>query len=117
LDNYPIKLFDRQKYVEACSHEPPYYKEHNAQLARDGKTVSPYVYNEETLGFRLDSAKEIAVFRDQAQPVPEPIDDFFDYAKRLVATVMSSQDSQHLHGDDWHRTIYIDTLGVSTTDF
>ena len=57
LDNYPIKLFDRQKYVEACSHEPPYYKEHNAQLARDGKTVSPYVYNEETLGFRLDSAK------------------------------------------------------------
>jgi hypothetical protein len=26
-------------------------------------------------------------------------------------------DSQHLHDDDWHRTIYIDTLGVGTTDF
>lgn len=24
---------------------------------------------------------------------------------------------QHLHGGDWHRTVYIDTLGVGTTDF
>ena len=23
----------------------------------------------------------------------------------------------HLHSDDWQRTIYIDTLGVGTTDF
>jgi NTE family protein len=27
------------------------------------------------------------------------------------------QDNYHLHGDGWHRTIYIDTLGVGTTDF
>lgn len=30
---------------------------------------------------------------------------------------MSVQENYHLHGDDWNRTIYIDTLGVRTTDF
>jgi NTE family protein len=35
----------------------------------------------------------------------------------LIKTVLAVQDSQHLHSDDWHRTVYIDTLGVGTTDF
>ena len=30
---------------------------------------------------------------------------------------MDSQLNSHLHSDDWQRTIYIDTLGVGTTDF
>ena len=30
---------------------------------------------------------------------------------------MDSQENSHLHSDDWQRTIYIDTLGVGTTDF
>ena len=30
---------------------------------------------------------------------------------------MNAQESRHLHSDDWHRTIYIDTLGVKTTEF
>ena len=30
---------------------------------------------------------------------------------------MDSQSNQHLHSDDWQRTIYIDTLGVGFTDF
>jgi NTE family protein len=117
LDNYPIKLFDRERYVDTHSTEPDYYKEHNAQLEAEGKKISPYVFNQETLGFRLDTAKEIAVFRDQAEPAEEKIDDFFDYAKCFIKTILNSQDSAHLHSDDWHRTIYIDTLGVQTTDF
>jgi NTE family protein len=44
-------------------------------------------------------------------------DDFFSYTWGLVQTVLSIQNSVHLHGDDWQRTIYIDTLGVGTTDF
>lgn len=28
-----------------------------------------------------------------------------------------SQSRLHLHSDDWQRTVYIDTLGVGTTDF
>jgi NTE family protein len=119
MDNYPVKLFDRQKYVEAPGHfsTPGYYEEHNAQLKQDGKTVSPYVFNKETLGFRLDSASEIAVFRDHAEPVHHKIDDFFDFIKCLMATVMAVQEGYHLHSDDWQRTIYIDTLGVGTTEF
>jgi len=58
-----------------------------------------------------------AVFRDQAEPSAKKIDDLFDYAQALVETIIGSQESRHLHGDDWQRTVYIDTLGVKTTDF
>jgi NTE family protein len=122
LNNYPIKLFDREKYLTPktlSSHGrvPDYYKKHNASLKRRRITVSPYLYNLETLGFRLDSAREIAVFRDQAEPPREEIDDFFSYLWALVETIFEGQANEHLHSDDWQRTIYIDTLGVKTTDF
>ncbi|MGQ0794321.1 MAG: patatin-like phospholipase family protein [Deltaproteobacteria bacterium] len=122
LDNYPVKLFDRQKYVDIANFskhtmDTAYYKAHNEALKNEGKFLSNYIYNKETLGFRLDSAKEIAVFRDQAEPPVNKINDFFDYASNLVKTILDAQSNQHLHNDDWHRTIYIDTLGVGTTDF
>jgi len=119
IDNYPVKVFDRAKYVDdktlLCT--PPYYAAHNDALKAQGRSINPYVYNVETLGFRLDSAKEIAVFRDQAEPESRRIDDFFSYVWALVGTLMETQSSQHLHSDDWQRTVYIDTLGVGTTDF
>ncbi|MBI5789079.1 MAG: patatin-like phospholipase family protein [Candidatus Schekmanbacteria bacterium] len=117
LDNYPVKLFDRQKYIDQFSLNTDYYDEHNKQLKAQGRQISPYVYNKETLGFRLDTAKEIAIFRNQAEPEHKKIKDFFDYAWGLVDTIMESQQSQHLHGDDWQRSVYIDSLGVKTTDF
>jgi len=119
IDNYPIKLFDREKYVDDKTQIriPPYYQDHNEALTAQGRDINSYVYNIETLGFRLDSAKEIAVFRDQGEPEHHRIDDLFSYAYGLVDTVMESQSNQHLHSDDWQRTIYIDTLGVATTDF
>ena len=122
LDNYPIKLFDRERYIEpenlgTHSMEPGYYEEVNKQLISMGKEISPYVYNMETIGFRLDSKEEISMFRDQAEPPQHKIDDFFDYSWGLVETILEAQGNQHLHGDDWHRTIYIDTLGVKTTQF
>jgi len=117
LDNYPVKLFDRKRYVEEYAANPSYYQNHNEQLVREGKTISPYVFNMETLGFRLDTASETPAFRDQAAPPRHTVDDFFDYVYALVDTVMNAQDNQHLHSDDWQRTIYIDTLGVRTTDF
>ena len=122
LDNYPVKLFDRQRYLDGANLEShsmvtDYYKKHNAGLKRKKLEISPYLYNKETLGFRLDSEREIATFRDQAEPVPEPIDDFFDYTRNLLKTLMDAQANSHLHSDDWQRTIYIDTLGVKTTEF
>ena len=117
VENYPVKLFDRQKYVAAHARMSEYYGKHNQALRQAGKAISPYVYNQETLGFRLDSAREIAVFRDQAEPEHRKIEDFFAYTWALVETILSIQNNYHLHSDDWQRTIYIDSLGVGTTDF
>jgi NTE family protein len=119
LDNYPIRLFDREKYVAKHDRRrhatrPPHYA--GANRERRGNT-SPFIYNRETLGFRLDSRKEIALFRDGAEPRRERIDDFFDYGWALIRTLMGAQDSRHLQSGDWHRTVYINTLGVGTTDF
>ena len=119
FNNYPIKLFDRLKYVAEAdqanhSRKTDYYKESNKTKPKES---SEYIYNKETLGFRLDSGEEIAVFRDGAEPPNTEIDDFFDYAIALVKSILNVQNNQHLHSDDWHRTIYINTIGVGTTDF
>jgi NTE family protein len=119
FDNYPIKLFDREKYVkksELSKHarKPEYYETENAKLK---KTSSRYIYNKETLGFRLDSGREISMFRDGAEPQHQKIDDFFDYAWALSKSILNAQNNQYLHSDDWHRTVYINTIGVNTTDF
>ena len=45
------------------------------------------------------------------------VDDFFDYGWALIKTVLNAQNNNHLHGDDWQRSVYIDTLGIGTTDF
>jgi NTE family protein len=118
LDNYPIKLFDRDKYVKAeNSFIPEYYARINADVQSRDRAIAGYAYNKETLGFRLDTKEEIAVFRDQAEPPQKKIDNFIDYAWSLISTIMDAQQNSHLHSDDWQRTIYIDTLGVKTTDF
>ena len=122
LRNYPVKLFDRSKYISdddqrAFARETDYYRPATEDVRSRNATSSAYVYNRQTLGFRLDSAREIAVFRDGAEPPRENIDDFFDFAWQLFSTLMEAESNAHLHGDDWQRTVYIDSLGVGTTDF
>ncbi len=119
INNYPVKLFDREKYLSDSKLKriPKYYEEENNFLVPKSPNSSPYVYNKETLGFRLDSGKEIGIFRDGQELKSNDIDHFLDYTMQLVKTLLSVQDSQHLHSDDWHRTVYINTLGVSATDF
>jgi len=122
LLNYPIKLFDRAKYIadteQKAARQTDYYKEENkAFLKGERKASSPYVYNCQTLGFRLDSQREIAAFRYGNVELARKIDSFLDYAKALLSTALAAQEFAHLHSDDWQRTIYIDTIGVSTTDF
>jgi NTE family protein len=118
LDNYPIKLFDREKYINGEGGvETEYYKKINKQIKNLNRPVSRYLYNKQTLGFRLDTKDEIALFRDHAEPATKKIDDFMDYSWALINTIIDAQQNAHLHSDDWARTVYIDTLGVSTTDF
>jgi NTE family protein len=115
-------LFDREKYISPENQKKMgiktnYYEKENKRFLKKHPSSSPYVYNTETLGFRLDSKQEIAAFRYGAEPAHYKIDDLFDYVKALMTTIIESQGNTHLHGDDWQRTIYIDTLGVGTTDF
>jgi NTE family protein len=118
LDNYPVKLFDRKKYVKTKnSTKTEYYKRVNDQIKGNARPISPYVYNKETLGFRLDTKDEISSFRDNAEPAREEIKSFFDYSKALLHAMLEAQQNAHLHSDDWARTIYIDSLDVNTTDF
>jgi NTE family protein len=119
INNYPVKLFDREKYLvdTGLKRIPKYYKEENKNLALKSPKSSQYIYNKETLGFRLDSEKEIGVFRDGQEPQHSEIENFLDYTMQLIKTFLAVQDSQHLHEDDWHRTVYIDSLGVETTEF
>lgn len=122
LSNYPVKLFDREKYIDPDERDrmavkTEYYEKENKRFLKKRPQSSPYRYNRETLGLRLDSKQEIGVFRYGAEPKRYDTDDFFDYIKALVVTIMESQGNLHLHSDDWQRTVYIDTLGIGTTDF
>jgi NTE family protein len=121
LNNYPVKLFDREKYILEENRGRmgvmrPYYKTQNEEFLKVHPGRSPYVYNKETLGFRLDSKKETAAFR-YGEVGEHKIEKFRDYVKELAVTMLSSQDNAHLHSDDWQRTVYINTLGISTLQF
>jgi NTE family protein len=119
-DNYPIKLFDRQKYLETTNAlEPDYYKKINQESARatNDRPIEKHVHNKESLGFRLDNKTEINLFRDQAEPPKRKVGDLFDFSMALIETLYGLQDNNHLHSDDWQRTIYIDTLDVGSLDF
>jgi len=119
LRNYPVRLFDRRKYIaDDCmarhSFSPGYYETDNS--ARPASS-SPFVFNKETLGFRLDTRDKISVFRDGAEPQRRDIQDMFDFVSAVVSTALDVQQTVHLESDDWQRTIYIDSLGVGTFDF
>jgi NTE family protein len=120
--NYPVKLFDRMRYIDladapAAARETTYYNKENARfgLARPGR--SPYVYNRQTLGLRLDTQDEIGLYRYDEPLDGKPIRRFDEYAGALVRSLMNVQENVHLHSDDWQRTVYINTLDVRTTDF
>ncbi len=122
LDSYPVKLFDREKYISSgkrrcMARHTDYYARANGRQAHRGTRHSRYVYNKETLGLRLDTRREIATYRDGAPPRHRRIDSFIDFVQGLVNTLVESQANAHLHSDDWQRTIYIDTKGVRATDF
>jgi NTE family protein len=122
LNNYPVKLFDREKYIlpktslATMGLPRPYYDTINESFLKVHPDSSPYIYNKQTLGFRIDTKEEIAAFRHHERHTYE-VKKFTQYVKELISTMMNCQANEHLHSDDWHRTVYIDSLGISTTDF
>ena len=121
LDNYPIKVFDRASFItkESNKRETDYYDKTNKSLSKRVNQLDKFVYNKETLGFRLDSKEEINKFLhpDMEMPIKNDIKTLFTYTKALVTTLIDFQNNVHLHSDDWQRTVYIDSLGVGAIDF
>ena len=119
LDNYTVKTFDRQNYLADVNNarRTEYYEKINEKFRMQRSTSkNEYVYNKETLGFRLDAKEDIDMFLTHKENFNE-INGFFDYTKALVTTLIDFQTNNHLHSDDWQRTVYIDTLGVRAIDF
>ena len=119
LDNYTVKTFDRQAYLADLNNarRTEYYEKINEKLRMQRSTSrNEYVYNKETLGFRLDAKEDIDMYLTHEENFKE-IKGFFDYTKALVTTLIDFQTNVHLHSDDWQRTVYIDTLGVRAIDF
>ena len=120
LDNYSIKTFDQSSYIANRNNarRTDYYEKLNTTKSLQ-KSISKneYVYNKETLGFRLDAKEDITMFLTHGTAKCNEINSFFTYTKALVTTLIDFQNNVHLHSDDWQRTVYIDTLGVSAIDF
>ena len=119
LENYPIKTFDQIDFIadENNMRRTEYYDIINVKSLQKSKAKTEYVYNKETLGFRLDSQDEISMYLGQGVAECKEIKNFLDYTKALVTTLIDFQNNVHLHSDDWQRTIYIDTLGIGSVDF
>jgi NTE family protein len=110
--NYPLNIFDQKKYLSSKTDKklfimPKYPSTHGAG----------HVYNKETLGFRLDTKDEIDAARQGWRVPPKEVEDFVDYIKALLGFMMDMANKSHLHENDWHRTVFIDSMGVRTTDF
>ena len=120
--NYPVKLFDRLKYIREderayAARGTDYYAENNVDFLAENRASSPYVYNRQTLGLRLDTREQIGLYRHGEPLKGKQIENIVDYAKALAGALLAVQENQHLHTDDWHRTVYVDTKDVGTTDF
>jgi len=106
--NYPLDLFDDRKYQPAPNaFVVPDYTRYDDQ----------HIFNKETLGFRVDTWDEIQAEKESWNSPPAKIEDFFDYLKSLVGFMNEMANKLHLHKNDWHRTVAIDSAGVRTTDF
>lgn len=94
LNNYPISAFDEQ---------------YEADDPDTGHTMLCRTPNPETLGFHLDNFD---------QPPPRPVDDLPRFAGGVFDAILNIQNIllKTQPGDE-RRTVFINDLGVKTTDF
>ncbi|MBI3581618.1 MAG: patatin-like phospholipase family protein [Nitrospinae bacterium] len=109
--NYPIDIFDDKKYLSRPDNAllfdvPTYTRYHD-----------DHVYNKETLGFRVDTKDEIAAEMKSWELPRKDINDVGEYAMALSDFALGMANKMHLHKNDWHRTVFIDSGDVSFTNF
>ncbi|QGY39062.1 patatin [Pseudodesulfovibrio cashew] len=110
--NYPLDIFDRRIYLSDSGNTDTFtvvkYPTHK---------WDDHIYNKETLGLRVDTKDEIAALKLRQRMPPVEIDNIAKYIKSLIGFMNDMANKAHLHKNDWQRTVFIDALGVGTTDF
>jgi len=92
LNNYPLSLFDQQGFLSTPGDDP-----------------TADVTNTETLGFHLDNLN---------QPTTHKIDNLVQFAGGVYDALVNIQvDLLMSNPDDVKRTVFINDLGIKTTDF
>lgn len=96
--NFPIDLFDHDVL-------------HLAQPGKGGPR------SEETLGFILEPHALAMEGVADWSALPGHTDNVLAYAASLMGFLSETANRQHLHEDDLPRTVFIDDMGVKSTDF
>lgn len=112
--NYPLDIFDDISYITDKGNTNSF------TVLKDlyPTTYDKYhVYNKETLGARVDTKDEIKSEKQHDRLPPTAIESIVDYVKVLTGFMNDMANKSHLHANDWDRTMFIDALGVKTTDF
>lgn len=104
LDAYPINIFDHAKYLK------------DEGLAK--KNHQGIIYNTETLGLKLESPTNIKILEDKNIKKETIITTELQYAEALLYVLKSGQQQVFFaESGNEKRTILIDTLGITSTDF
>lgn len=105
--NYPIQLFDNEKYLSNPK---------NGIFAYSGYNDN-FCFNYETLGFRADSAQEKNYLNPSWSGDPESTKSLKKFVMTLINFTVEMVNNKHLNQNDWNRTVFIDSGNVSTTEF
>ena len=106
--NFPINIFDHKRYLAQPDRGQPISYANEAGA----------VFNSETLGFRLDSSKELDLNLKDWSNAPIEIDNIVKYGWALGAFIRAVANKIHLHKNDWTRTVFVDVgEDIGFTDF
>lgn len=106
--NYPVNLFDHADYLNDPKHG----------LRVTYNPAATFRFNTETLGFRVDTTKELEFNLKDWANEPLKIDNIVRYGWALVAFMRAIANKVHLHKNDWARTAFIDVgEKIGFTDF
>lgn len=106
--NFPVNIFDHVRYLS----QP------DRGLHVSYATEPGFVFNTETLGFRLDTTKELMLNLKDWSNEPIEIDNIVKYGWALAAFIRAVANKAHLHKNDWTRTVFVDVGDeIGFTDF
>lgn len=105
--NYPIQIFDYQRFIENPDNG----------MKVNYTSEDDYVFNYETLGFRVDTEKERNYLVPTWPGDPSMTKNLKRYVCALINFTMEMVNRKHLHNNDWSRTVFINSDNIKSTEF